>query len=320
MSYTTSSQETTQTSKNHKTAIIYSLLIAALAITWGYIIYDKSKHQEEVQQLQSQVSTSDTKREAIQHDFEIASAKIDSLNTKNIKLQGDFAQKNAEAQKLKSNIASILKKKNASDSDLAQAKTMIDELNGKITELYAQVEELKNKNADLTASNTQLTEEKTGLQQNLQTVTTQKDSIESVASTLHASNIHITPIDIRNNGKEKATTTAKRADIMRVSFNLDENRITPSGTKDLYVVVTDPSGNVMSKGETLNTRDDGEKKYTEKVMVNYEQGKPTTVSFDWKQDENKYDVGNYMVSIYNNGFKIGEGNVALKKGGLFASK
>jgi len=55
-------------------------------------------------------------------------------------------------------------------------------------------------------------------------------------------------------------------------------------------------------------------------MVNYEQGKPATVSFDWKQDENKYNVGNYMVSIYNNGYKIGEGNVALKKGGLFASR
>jgi len=264
MSYTTSSQETTQNPKNHKTAIIYTLLIAALAITWGYIIYDKSKHQEAVQQLQSQVSTVDNKREAIQHDFEIASAKIDSLNAGNIKLQGQFAQKNAEAQKLKNNISSILRKKNASDAELTQAKSMIDELNGKITELYAQVEELKNKNADLTASNTQLSEEKTGLQQNLQTVTTQKDSIESVASTLHASHINITPIDIRNNGKEKVTTTAKRADVMRISFNLDENRITPSGTKELYVVVTDPAGNTITKGESLNTKEEGEKNIPKK--------------------------------------------------------
>lgn len=51
--------------------------------------------------------------------------------------------------------------------------------------------------------------------------------------------------------------------------------------------------------------------------MNYEQNKVTPVSFDIKQTD-KYQVGDYKIEIYNNGFKIGEGVKKLKKGGLFS--
>jgi len=58
--------------------------------------------------------------------------------------------------------------------------------------------------------------------------------------------------------------------------------------------------------------------YTEKVEVTYEQGKRKNVSFDWKQKDANYQVGDYKIQIYHNGFKIGEGIKTLKKGGLFS--
>jgi len=103
---------------------------------------------------------------------------------------------------------------------------------------------------------------------------------------------------------------------MRVSFKLDENRIAPTGTKDLYVCVLGPDGTPISNGDVVATREDGEKKYTSKVTVNYEQGKVQPVSFDWKG--NGYQPGAYTVQIYQNGYKIGEGVTTLKKGGLFS--
>ncbi|HCL05459.1 MAG TPA: hypothetical protein DHW64_05630, partial [Chitinophagaceae bacterium] len=93
--------------------------------------------------------------------------------------------------------------------------------------------------------------------------------------------------------------------------------IAPSGSKDIYVCVTAPDGKVISEGTKFVTREEGEKTYTSKVTVNYEQGKITPVSFDWKQAD-KYQTGNYKIEIYNNGFKIGEGVKTLKKGGLFS--
>lgn len=86
----------------------------------------------------------------------------------------------------------------------------------------------------------------------------------------------------------------------------------------MFVCVTNPDGTAISKGNTVTTREEGDKKYTDKLVVTYEQGKPKMVSFDWKQNDSKFQIGDYKVAIYQNGYKIGEGNTTLKKGGLFA--
>ncbi len=326
MSYETTNTAPTQQPQKDNRKLIYGSLIALLLITWGYMAYDKSKSSQTVQQLQAQVSTSDNSREALQNEFNNTSAKLDSLTGTNIKMQGALAERNQEVQKLKNNIASILKNKNATAAELSQARTMIAELNGKVESLFAEVEKLKAENEQLTTSNTQLntektqlTTEKTELQGTLQKTSEEKAHVEDVASTLKASNINITPINIKSGGKEKETTVAKRVDVMRVSFDLDENRIAPSGKKDLYVCVVGPDGNPITMGDVVATREDGEKKYTSKVTVDYEQGKRSAISFDWKpENDAKYTVGNYKIEIYQNGYKIGETTKSLKKGGLFS--
>jgi len=73
---------------------------------------------------------------------------------------------------------------------------------------------------------------------------------------------------------------------------------------------------MASESGTFDTRNEGSKPYTNKVTIPYEQGKKSTVSFDWKQ-EGKYQLGEYKIEVYHNGFKIGEGTKTLKKGGLF---
>jgi uncharacterized phage infection (PIP) family protein YhgE len=306
--------------------VIYGILIAALVATWGYIIYDKSQTKETVTLLKTQIVNVDSARNAIQQEFMVVSAKADSLTQTNIQLQGDLADKSAAIQKLKGNISSILKKKNASDEELAQAKQMIGELNGKIDGLFAEIDKLKGENQQLTSANqqlstekTQLTADKQALEQNLSSTQTEKKKLEDkvdVASTLHASSIGIAAIKVSSSGKESETTRAKRANLIRIAFNLDENRVTPSGTKELYVVVTGPDGKVFTEGGTFNTREEGQKNFTSKVSVNYEQGKIIPVSFDWKQND-RYKEGDYKIEIYNNGFKIGQGTKTLKKGGLF---
>jgi predicted nuclease with TOPRIM domain len=306
---------------------IYGVLIAALVLTWGYIFYDKSKSSETIMGLETKISNVDSARLAIQQEFMDVSSKADSLTQDNLQLQGDLADKNTAIQKLKSNIGSILKKSNASKSELAEAKKMIGELNGKIDGLFAEIEQLKGENKQLTNTNaqlntekTQLTADKAGLEDNLNKTTTEKKQLEEkvdIASTLHASNIGINAINLKSSGKEKETTTAKRADLIRVSFNIDENRITPTGTKEFYVIVTGPDGKVISEGSTFNAREEGTRTYTSKVSVNYEQNKNIPVSFDWRQKD-AYKDGEYRIEIYNNGFKIGQSAKTLKKGGLFS--
>lgn len=324
MSYTNTTDQYPAPREKDNRKVIYGILIVALLATWAYIFYDKSQNKETVTQLETRIVNIDSARSAIQQDFLEISAKADSLTQNNIQLQGALADRGTEIQKLKTNISNILKRKNASDAELAQAKQMISELEGKVDGLFAEIEKLQGENKVLTATNeqlntekTQLTADKESLQTNLSATRKELDEKVDVASTLHASNIGITAINVKNSGNEKVTTTAKRADLMRISFVLDPNRIAASGTKDIYVCVTAPDGKVITEGASFLTRDEGERAYTSKVSVNYEQGKAIPVSFDWKQGD-KYQTGNYKIEIYNNGFKIGEGVKTLKKGGLFS--
>ncbi|RXK86524.1 hypothetical protein [Filimonas effusa] len=305
--------------------LIYGALIVLLLGTWGYIIFDKSKSKAELDQLQTQFTNVDSARSSIQAEYNDALSRMDSLSVSNTQLQGSLAERKTEIDKLKTEIKGILSQKNG---DLSRAKSKIAELNGKINDLLAEVERLRGENETLTANNQQLTVErdtlnsqKQTLQQNLTTTQSEKEHLADVGSTLHASNIAIAAIDVKNSGKEKSTTTAKRADLLRISFNLDENRIAPSGNKELYVCITAPDGKPISipayGSGTFVTREDGEKVFTNKVNVQYEQGRRTPVSFDWKQD-GKYQTGDYKIEIYQNGYKIGGGTTTLKKGGLFS--
>lgn len=326
MSYTPSStsQPYQQQPKDNR-KVIYGVLVAALLLTWGYIIYDKSQSKELVAAKDMQIVSATSAKDSIQQDFNLASAKLDSMAGTNVKLQGALAEKNEDIIKLKQNISSILRNKNATASELKQARAMISELNGKIDNLFADLEKAKAENQQLTVANTQLSTdkqqlavEKQAIAENLAATDAAKKSVEDVASTLHASNLSIAAINVKNSGREKETTTAKRADLLRFAFDLDENRIAPSGNKEIYITVTAPDGNTITKGSTFTTRDAGEKTYTEKVDVMYEQGKRKPVSFDWKQDGASYQTGDYKIQIYHNGFKIGEGTKTLKKGGLFS--
>jgi len=293
-----SPQPKTKGSKN----IIIGVLAAGLLGTWGYFLYDKND---------------------LQRDFDNALVRLDSLTGANNAMSGENAELKSKYDKdiaaKKAEIRKILNDKNATVAQLTKAKSMIEELNVKITSLESDVARLTGENEVLTTANTTLQQEKTDLQTNLSSRTAEKEALEKtvdVGSTFSASNIKITPLNDKKGGKEKETTKAKRVDKLVVSFDV-ENRIAKSGPADMYLIVTAPDGMVISQsGNTLNTREEGDKSFTAKVPVQYEQGTRKNVQFPIQQDN--FKTGDYKIEIYQNGFKIGEGIRSLKKGGLFS--
>jgi hypothetical protein len=52
------------------------------------------------------------------------------------------------------------------------------------------------------------------------------------------------------------------------------------------------------------------------MSIQYEQGTRRNLEFPIRQDN--FQIGDYKIEVYHNGFKIGEGVRSLKKGGLFS--
>ncbi|PWT99526.1 MAG: hypothetical protein C5B52_10380 [Bacteroidetes bacterium] len=317
-----SASSPSQPPKKDNRGIIYGVLIAALLGTWGYIIYDKSKTKEVIQQKDVQYASLDSVRNQLMTDYQAAEIRLDKMTSENSRLDSLVKTRDKDVEVMRSKIKSLINKQGATAADLAEARKLINSLNGKIEEYVQEIERLKGENATLTTANQTLTTEKQQLTDTLTTTQAAKKDLEGkvdVGSTLNASNFQIAAINQKSNGKEVTTTKAKRADKFRISFDV-ENRLATTGTKDLYVIVTNPEGKVVTEeglgSGSFTTREEGDKTFTNKVSVDYEQGKKKSVSFDLKQTE-KYTPGTYKVEVYQNGFKIGDGSVTLKKGGIF---
>ena len=296
--------------------LVIGLLAAGFLGTWGYLLWNNNKQEQVQQNQQTQIAKVTDEKGTLQKNFDDALVRLDSLTGTNNKMQGQLTGANSDIAKKKAEIRSILGKSHATQAELTRAKGLINDLNGKISDLEKQVADLTTQNTQLTSDKTQLTSDKEKLTSDLQTTTTAKEDLEKkvdIASTLNASNIAVTPVHDRKNGKEKVTTTAKRVDKLIISFDVN-NRIA-------YVCITGPDGKPISVpalgSGTFASRDEGDKIFTAKVPVDIEAGKTKSVQFAWKQNTN-FMQGNYKIEIYHNGFKIGEGVRELKKGGLFS--
>lgn len=304
---------------NTKNAVI-GVLAAGLIAVSGYAIYAKNDTTKTIQQQETTIAKVTDEKSDVQANFDASLARLDSMQSVNKGLEGNLTAKNDEIAKVKAEIRSILNKKNATAAELGRAKTLIASLNDKITAMEADIAQLKQDNQLLTNDNVVLKQDKETLTKDLAATNEVKATLEKkvdIASTLNASNIVITPINVKGNGKEKVSTTAKRVDKLLVSFDVD-NRIIQTGSTDVYVVVLGPDGKPINTGsETFTTRDEVAMPFTAKMPVDLETAKKKNVEFAFAPG-NTFVQGAYTVQIYQNGFLIGQGTRELKKGGLFS--
>jgi hypothetical protein len=299
-------------------------LVVALLGTWGYIIYDKNKTKETLDQKETLIATTTTEKDQLQKELEDAALRYDMLKSSNTKMDSTITAKDRDIEEKRARIQTLLNKANATAAELSEARRLISSLNGDIEGYKNQVEILQGEKVQLVQQKSAITKERDLARKDYDSATVvikEKDDILQVGSTLYASNFNILGINEKSSGKEKLTSTAKKVDKLRISFDLNENMIAQSGNKEIFIAITAPDGTpvaVESMGSgTFSTRDGQQKFYTQKLDVDYTQNKKQTVSFDWKSNTD-FSTGNYKIEVFNNGFKVGEATRPLKKGGLFS--
>lgn len=314
--------------KNNWRNILTGFLVVALLGTWGYIIWDKNQQKKIDDKKDLLVSTTATQKDQLQKDLDEATSRFDMIKTAMADMEHSkdsvITKRDRDIADKRNRIQQLLAKSNATAAELTEAKRLIASLNEDITGFRSQIETLQNEKLVLTQEKENVTRQRDVVQRNFDSATIvikQKDETLDVGSTLNASNFSIIGINEKRSGKEKTTSTAKRVDKLRISFDLAENRIAQSGSKNLFICITAPNGTpvaveALGSGK-FTTREGLEKVFTQKMDINYTQGQRQTVSFDWKQNSD-FETGDYKIEVYQNGFKIGEGIRSLKKGGLFS--
>jgi len=261
-------------------------------------------------QSQAQQSTTDSLKSAndsLQSQNNAARVQLDNYLTKEEQLDSLIKQKDAEIAKLKTSKGYLERKNKKLASELKADKKLIsslrDELNDSSTAYESRLGLLQNDKNDLLRQKDELL--------------AKYNHIIALGSVLHASGIRLTAIHLKHHGKtEKETSRARKADGLNVVFDIDENRIAQNGTKKLYLVIKDPSGNLLSNpssGSGVTTASNGSplnySMLKEIPLITNQPVKDITV--EWRQ-ETDYERGTYTIGIYNDGYKIGGGQVELK--------
>lgn len=289
---------------------ILAVVILLLIISNIYFAFQLNKVKDERDTVQIQYNTSDSTRTAVESDYNAALVRLDDLMSQNSVLDSALQDKNSEVSKLRNEIDKIIKNKNATAAELDKAKRLVDRLNNKVQTYEERIASLESNNMRLEKVSELLAEERNELAE-------EREQLYKLGSVLHASNIRMMPIDIRRGGKKlKETERANRVDVMRIMFDIDENRIAENSVKEIFIAITGPNSKLLSNaayGSGITTLDNGETlNYTISKLVSLERNKPINdVTIDWQQDSD-YEKGTYRIAIYQGGFKIGNGNVELR--------
>lgn len=149
-----------------------------------------------------------------------------------------------------------------------------------------------------------------------QTLIKEKDQLKSTiakGSILTCFNISAQAVYFKRGGKkETETTKAKRAEKIKVSFSLGENKIAKAGEKTVFIRIITPDGKEMAKNYDDNYRfvfNQSTGYFAGKETLNYANKEITGVTYCEGREE--LVAGNYILEVTCDGVVIGNANFKL---------
>lgn len=129
----------------------------------------------------------------------------------------------------------------------------------------------------------------------------------ALAQQLDATGITILPQNKRGKTAKKVKDVVK----LRISFTITKNITAPTGERTLYVRISKPDNDVLTKS-SANTfsYENRELAYSIKKYIEYT-GEEQSVTVFWDVEEYLY-AGSYRVDIFAEGTLIGSGNFSLQ--------
>jgi len=302
--------ETTEKKSTDKTyKIIIIVLGIIIAVLVGLLIFTKTAEYKVVVEKEN----TQNKNQVLQHQLDSLLVEHDKIK----KEYGNLSNRLTEKDSVITAKADEIQKLIASQADYYSIKRKLDYLRG-ITQGYvSQIDSLYRVNKVLKDENVQITGKFEKEQVKTTELTKDKEQLSekvSLASILKAYNIKGIPVRLKSGGtKEEVADKAKKTEKIKVTFTLSENLIASNGNKTIYVRIARPDEKILavSNDDTYMFDYKGEKiQYSVKKDIDY-QNKAMEINLYWDKVED-FTPGAYVVSVFTDGYLIGESQFTLK--------
>lgn len=287
-------QENEQKKRGGILWIIVALLLGSNIITLWLYWQEKNKAAEQIVVTEKVLVEKNT----IQSDLLELQKEYDNLKTNDAALQKEIDEKKAyieqllkEAQKHKGDAYIISKLKK-------ETETLRQIMIGYVHT----IDSLGQLNQTLRVEKENVIKELDSEKGKITNLNKEKDELKATiekGSILSCFNVKASAVKLKNGGKkETVTDKAKRADKIKVSFTLSENKIAKPGEKTVYVRIITPDGKEMAKNYDDNYKfvfDKSSGYYAGKETLNYANVEISGVLYCEGMDP--LVPGNYIIEI-----------------------
>ena len=292
-----------ENSKSSNSKILIIALTVLLFGLIGYTFYNNNDHKEAVKFLQDE-------KEQIIGNLTAMEEKYDVAIAQNTSLSDSLAYEKEKIAILKDSVQNL---KQINSSVLRRYRGQLATLEKTNNRLLDEVDSLK-------LANNILTEEKDSINSQLEIQTTYNDTLVAqnmelarkveIGGAINVENVEVTAMKMRSNGKYTETNKAQKTDAIKVAFRLMENEIAEPGDKEAYIILRNPSGQVINAKGTFEVQEGAEMKYTDQTMVNYENADLDVVMLVERKGD-KYEAGVYPIEVFVDGKLVGSANLEL---------
>lgn len=288
--------------------IIIVLLLGSNGVTFWLLLQEKTRVVEGKIVTEKVV----VERDNIQADLLSLQKDYESLQVTDAAMQKDIDEKKARIEEL-----IIEAKKHKGDAFIiAKLKKEAETLRAIMQGYVRTIDSLNTLNQTLVAEKKTVLKQ-LGAEKEKQTVLIkEKDELKTTiakGSILSCFNVSAKAVLFKRGGKkESETSKARRAEKIKVSFSLGENKIAKAGEKTVFIRVMTPDGKEMAKNYDDSykfTFNQNTGYYAGKTELNYANVEISGVTYCEGQGE--MVPGNYLIEITCDGVVIGSTNLKL---------
>jgi len=290
-------------SNNLKKTIIAILILAIIGLSF-YSYNNNKKHASIEKEMLIEKNN-------LLDDLSKLESQYDDAISKNTSLSKELITQKESIKAFKDSLKKI-KKNNWKLINFYKNK--IKALNDISNKLVRTNDSLAEVNKLLNIENQDLTQQKDSLTTNLQQQTTYNNTLSeqnldltkkvSLGEIVKANNFSVVTYKEKSGGKYKETDKARRVDVFKTSFVLNENPIAKESDIVSYVVITKPDGELLVNKGTFTTKTGERVDYSDTSTIPY---KKVAITSDIliKFGDTKLLKGTYLIDFYINDTKVG---------------
>ncbi len=261
---------------------------------------DSAQREAEKQELEQLRELAEIEKAEMANEYESFARQYQEMRMQ-INNDSLIAQLEAEQKRAEEALAELQRTKASNAKEIKRLKEELKTLRAILKDMVHQVDSLQRLNERLNNENQNLRAANEQQQQHISSLNTEREELTekvTIAAQLDATNIHAQG----NNKRGKATEKIKDVKKFVVSFSISRNVTAQAGNRSVFVRITTPLGDVLTRGGSF-TYENRTLEYSMRKDIEYT-GEEIEVTTYWDVAET-LSAGTYRADIFADGKNIG---------------